>query len=234
MRHRFDAILFDCDGVLVDSEPITNAVLARMLSELGAALSLEETMRLFVGKAVREEIDIIESLTGRSVPPGWYAEFVRRRDAALAREVQAVEGVAALLARLRAWRLPHAVASGADRAKMRVTLGRARLLEALEPHVYGADQVERSKPHPDVYLLAARGLGVDPRRCLVIEDTPTGTQAGVAAGATVFGYCARGAPDALLAAGAAGVFEDMSHLVELLAGDAPREENGTLTHVPSP
>ncbi len=225
MSRRFDAILFDCDGVLVDSEPITNAVLARMLAELGAALSLEETMRLFVGKAVREELDIIERLTGRSVPSGWYAEFVRRRDEALAREVQAVAGVAEVLAQLRAWRLPHAVASGADRAKMRVTLGRSRLLEVLEPHVYGADQVERSKPHPDVYLLAARGLGVDPKRCLVIEDTPTGTQAGVAAGATVLGYCPRGTPGALLDAGAAGVIDHMPQLVEQLAGDAPQTWN---------
>ena len=225
MRQRFDAILFDCDGVLVDSEPITNAVLARMLAELGAALSLEETMRLFVGKAVRDEMEIIEGLTGRSVPPGWYAEFVRRRDEALAREVQAVAGVAEVLERLRAWRLPHAVASGADRAKMRVTLGRSRLLELLEPHVYGADQVARSKPHPDVYLLAARGLGVDPGRCLVIEDTATGTRAGVAAGATVFGYCARGAPQALLDAGAADVFDDMLQLAERLAGDPPQAGN---------
>ena len=218
MRTRFAAVLFDCDGVLVDSEPVTNAVLAQMLAELGARLSLEETMRRFVGKAVREELETIERLTGRPVPEGWYAQFVQRRDAALALEAPEVPGVAGVLAHLREARVPHAVASGADRGKMRITLGRNRLLEHLEPHVYGADQVERSKPHPDVYLLAASGLGVDPRRCLVVEDTPTGTRAGVAAGATVFGYCARSDPRALLDAGAAMVFDDMQRLLRLFDG----------------
>ena len=218
MRTRFAAVLFDCDGVLVDSEPVTNAVLAQMLAELGARLSLEETMRRFVGKAVREELETIERLTGRPVPEGWYAQFVQRRDAALALEAPEVPGVAGVLAHLREARVPHAVASGADRGKMRITLGRNRLLEHLEPHVYGADQVERSKPHPDVDLLAASGLGVDPRRCLVVEDTPTGTRAGVAAGATVFGYCARSDPRALLDAGAAMVFDDMQRLLRLFDG----------------
>ena len=116
----------------------------------------------------------------------------------------------------RAHGFSHAVASGADRGKMRITLGRTGLLERLQPHVYGADQVERSKPHPDVYLLAARGLGIDPARCLVIEDTPTGTRAGQAAGATVLGYCGRTDPRLLLAAGATMVFDDMRRLAELL------------------
>jgi HAD superfamily hydrolase (TIGR01509 family) len=218
VRTRFAAVLFDCDGVLVDSEPVTNAVLARMLGELGARLSLEETMHRFVGKAVREELETIERLTGRPVPEGWYAQFLQRRDAALALEAPEVPGVAGVLAHLREAGVPHAVASGADRGKMRITLGRNRLLEHFEPHVYGADQVERSKPHPDVYLLAARGLGVDPRHCLVVEDTPTGTRAGVAAGATVFGYCARSDPRALLGAGAAMVFDDMQRLLRLFDG----------------
>jgi beta-phosphoglucomutase-like phosphatase (HAD superfamily) len=108
------------------------------------------------------------------------------------------------------------VASGADRGKMRVTLGRTGLLERLQPHVYGSDQVARSKPHPDVYLLAARSLGVPPARCLVVEDTPTGTRAGVAAGATVVGYCARNEPRSLLGAGATMVFDDMARLASLL------------------
>jgi HAD superfamily hydrolase (TIGR01509 family) len=218
VRARFAAVLFDCDGVLVDSEPVTNAVLAQMLGELGARLTLEETMRLFVGKAVREELETIERLTGAPVPDGWYAQFVQRRDAALALEAPEVPGVAGVLEHLRASGVPHAVASGADRGKMRITLGRNRLLGHLEPHVYGADQVERSKPHPDVYLLAARGLGVDPSHCLVVEDTPTGTRAGVAAGATVFGYCARSDPRALLQAGAAMVFDDMQRLLRLFGG----------------
>ncbi|HOA94977.1 MAG TPA: HAD family phosphatase [Quisquiliibacterium sp.] len=213
---RFDAVLFDCDGVLVDSEPITNRVLADMLGELGARLSLEETIRTFVGKAVWQEFALIGELTGRPVPEGFYDEYKRRRDDALRDTIEAVPGIEAVFDACASAGLPVAVASGAERAKMHITLGRTGLLPRLDPHVYGADQVARSKPHPDVYLLAAGGLRVDPARCLVIEDTPTGTQAGVAAGATVFGYCAANDPRALLGAGATMVFDDMRRLADLL------------------
>lgn len=216
MRHRFDAILFDCDGVLVDSEPTTNAVFGAMLRELGADITDEETLHRFVGKSVREELDAIAALTGRPIPAGWYERFQARRDEALALDVQAIPGVEAVLDAAVSRGFVQAVASGADRGKMRVTLGRTGLLARLQPHIYGADQVERSKPHPDVYLLAARGLGIDPSRCLVIEDTPTGTCAGIAAGATVFGFCARAEPRALLGAGAAMVFDDMTQLAQIL------------------
>ena len=234
---RFDAVVFDCDGVLVDSEPITNRVLADMLGELGLRFSVEQTMRTFMGKALRDELAIIEGLSGRPLPPDWYAGFVVRRDAALAREVRAVPGVEDLLDALREQRVPVAVASGADRAKMRLTLGTTGLLGRFETPaaraiahapgraaaplpgsvLFGADLVERAKPAPDVYLLAARTLGVAPARCAVVEDTPTGTAAGVAAGMTVLGYCAHTDPRALLAAGACAVFDDMRRAAALLA-----------------
>jgi beta-phosphoglucomutase-like phosphatase (HAD superfamily) len=237
---RVEAVIFDCDGVLVDSEPITNRVLTDMLVELGLNFSVEQTMRTFMGRALREELSIIEALAGRRLPPGWYAGFAARRDAALAREVLAVPGIAEVLDALARRGVPYAVASGADRSKMRVTLGATGLLSRFESgaaaliaaaspgapghgvspvpgsRLYGADMVERAKPAPDVYLLAARALGVDPARCLVVEDTPTGTTAGVAAGATVFGYCAHTEPRSLLAAGAVAVFDDMHRLPSLL------------------
>jgi len=238
---RIDAVLFDCDGVLVDSEPITNGVLTAMLNELGLGFTLEQTMRTFMGKALREELSIIESLAGRPLPPDWYGGFARRRDEALAREVKAVPHVADALDALVATGLPHAVASGADRSKMRVTLGATGLLDRFETagarivaaappgtvghtvgivpgsRIFGADMVERAKPAPDVYLLAARALGVDAARCAVVEDTPTGTAAGVAAGSLVLGYCAHTDARALLAAGAHAVFDDMRRLPALLA-----------------
>jgi HAD superfamily hydrolase (TIGR01509 family) len=218
MRARFDAVIFDCDGVLVDSEPVTCGVLAQMLRELGADISDAQTIERFVGKTVREETATIEAMIGGPIPDHWYPQFLQRRDAALAESVTAVPGIAELIAAVQAAGFAHAVASGADRGKMRVTLGRTGLLDRLMPHVYGSDQVQRSKPHPDVYLLAARSLGVAPERCLVVEDTPTGTRAGVAAGATVVGYCARNDPRGLLAAGAAMVFDDMTRLAALLRG----------------
>jgi beta-phosphoglucomutase-like phosphatase (HAD superfamily) len=238
---RVDAVIFDCDGVLVDSEPITNRVLADMLGELGLKFTVEQTMRTFMGKALRDELSIIEALAGRRLPPDWYDGFALRRDAALAREVAAIDGIADALDALERQRVPYAVASGADRSKMRVTLGATGLLARFESpaaaliaaappgatghgvapvagsRLFGADMVERAKPAPDVYLLAAHALGVDPARCLVVEDTPTGTASGVAAGATVFGYCAHTDPRALLAAGAGAVFHDMRRLPAFLS-----------------
>lgn len=232
---RVEGVLFDCDGVLVDSEPITNGVLTAMLGELGLGFTLEQTMRTFMGKALRDELAIIEALLGRPLPPDWYAGFARRRDAALAREVRAVPAIDDVLERLVRAGRPFAVASGADRAKMRLTLGTSGLLAHFESptgaalaasgggiapvpgsRLFGADMVERAKPAPDVYLLAARALGLPPARCVVIEDTPTGTAAGIAAGATVLGFCAHTDPRGLLAAGACAVFDDMRRLPALL------------------
>jgi HAD superfamily hydrolase (TIGR01509 family) len=214
-----DAVIFDCDGVLVDSEPITNRVLTTMLNELGLGFDLAQTMRTFMGRALRDELAIIEALTGRPLPPDWYAGFARRRDEALAHEVKAVAGIETVLDALDRAARPYAVASGADRAKMRLTLGTTGLLrrfETIGSRLFGADMVERAKPAPDVYRLAARSLGVDPTRCAVVEDTPTGTTAGVAAGSRVLGFCAHTDPRALLAAGAVAVFDDMHHLPALL------------------
>jgi HAD superfamily hydrolase (TIGR01509 family) len=113
---------------------------------------------------------------------------------------------------------PFAVASGADVHKMGITLGRSQLLSAFQGRMFGSDHVAHSKPAPDVYLFAAKALGVDPRRCAVVEDTPTGTRAGVAAGATVFAYAGAAHSDAnaLLAAGATAVFSEMAALPHLL------------------
>lgn len=226
---RIEAVLFDCDGVLVDSEPVTHRVLTAMLAELGLVYSVEQTMRTFIGKALREELATIEALTGRSLPADWHAGFVRRRDDALLREVRAVPSIEVVLDALALRGLPFAVASGGDRAKMRVTLGATRLLERFEPtagaaggdppasRLFGADMVARAKPAPDIYLLAARTLGVAPAHCAVIEDTPIGITAAVAAGAAVLGYCAHSDPRELLAAGACAVFDDMRRLPALLA-----------------
>ena len=215
-RATLAGVVFDCDGVLVDSEPITNAVLCAMLVELGLDFDLERTMATFVGKPVVAEIATIEALTGRALAPGWYEAFVARRDDALAREVEPIAGVAQAIGRLRAAGVPIAVASGANRAKMRVTLGRTGLDAHFAGRVFGADQVERPKPAPDVYLLAMRSIGADPARTVVIEDSPTGVAAGVAAGATVLGYCERADPHRLLDAGARAVFRDMAALAPLL------------------
>ncbi len=212
MRH-FDLIIFDCDGVLVDSEVSTNTVLRDMLNERGGKVTLAETMALFMGHSVSDSVARIESVIGRMPEATFYDEFLVRRDDALRNSVLPIPYIIETLPMLP---LPFAVASGAERAKMHLTLGRTGMLKQFEGRMFGKDMVAKSKPAPDVYLLAAKTLGVAPERCVVVEDTPSGTTAGVAAGMTVLGYCAQNAPETLFAAGASAVFNDMRQLPMLL------------------
>lgn len=220
---KFDAVLFDCDGVLVDSEPITNGVLREMLGELGWQLTPAECMRLFVGKAVKDERGLIEARTGRPLTEEWLAHFRERRNVRLMDQVQAIEGALHAVKELHGHLDGRiACASGADLPKVEMQLKKCGLLTYFEGRVFSGHDLPRSKPAPDVYLVAAKSVGIAPARCLVIEDTVTGVTAGVAAGATVFGYsppeAGHDAPAALLAAGAARIFTKMDDL-PALAGD---------------
>ncbi|GIE86859.1 HAD family hydrolase [Actinoplanes regularis] len=220
----FDAVLFDCDGVLVDSERITNAVLRAMLHELGWALSEADCFRLFVGKALWDEVGVITANTGFVVTDEWIAEFRRRRNEALLVDLQEIPGAVAAaheVDRLLGGRL--ACASGADRPKIELQLKKVGLDRVFEGKIFSGMEMPRSKPAPDVYLAAAAALGADPARCAVVEDTATGVRAGVAAGAVVFGYCPPGSPAhheprTLLDAGATHVFTSMADLPALLTG----------------
>lgn len=223
---RFDCVIFDCDGVLVDSEPIVNRVLNRMLNELGIDISLEDSTALFLGRAVREELETIERMRGAPLPENWLSQWLVQRNAALEAEVEAVPHVRDAIGAIAATGMPLCVASGADRIKVKLQLTRTGLVELFQhqdddgrarEHIFSATEVERSKPAPDVYLLAARTMGVEPSRCAVIEDSPAGITAGVAAGMTVFGYAARNDAATLREAGATTIFTDMRELPGLLA-----------------
>jgi beta-phosphoglucomutase-like phosphatase (HAD superfamily) len=220
---QFEAVLFDCDGVLVDSEPITNGVLRDMLEELGWVLTKEDCMRLFVGKAVKDEVEIIEAKTGKRLTDDWLAEFRARRNAALERDLVAVRNIHDAVAAIHGGHGGRiACASGADRFKVELQLRKVGLMPYFEGYVFSGHELPRSKPFPDVYLAAAAALKADPRRCAVVEDTVTGVTAGVAAGATVFGYSppelGHDLPGALRGAGAATIFTDMADLSRLLLG----------------
>ncbi|MGO4331861.1 HAD family hydrolase [Cupriavidus sp. M-11] len=221
IRHpRFDCVIFDCDGVLVDSEPIVNRVLNQMLNELGIEISLEDSTRWFLGRAVREELDNIALRRGAPLPKNWLSQWLARRNAVLEAEVQAVPHVREAVTAIAAAGLPICVASGADRVKVKLQLSRTGLVALFQQdereHIFSSTEVERSKPAPDVYLLAARTMNVEPSRCAVIEDSPAGITAGVAAGMTVFGYAARNDAASLLAAGARSTFTDMRELPGLI------------------
>ncbi len=217
---KFDAVLFDCDGVLVDSEPITQGVLRDMLEEAGWAMTHEDCMRTFVGKMVRQERALIESRTGKPLTDDWMAAFYERRNQRLRAELQAIDGA---LAAVRAAHVHAggriACASGADRLKVEFQIDMAGMRPYFGDRVFSGHEMPRSKPAPDVYLAAAAHLGADPARCLVIEDTPTGVTAGVAAGAEVWAYCPLpAAAERLRAAGASRLFGHMTELSTLLAG----------------
>ena len=215
MTH-FEAVLFDCDGVLVDSEPITNGVLHTMLVERGWNLTAQACWDLFVGHTVRSRRDLIEQHTGQPWSEEWLTEFMRRRNLALQTELKVIDGVHDAVAHVHRHSQGRlAVASGADRHKVEMMLAQVGLLPYFEGRVFSGHEMPRSKPHPDVYLAAAQHLAVNPARCLVVEDTVTGVQAGVAAGATVWGYAVLGQGEDLMAAGAKRVFTDMIELHQL-------------------
>jgi HAD superfamily hydrolase (TIGR01509 family) len=223
MVPRFDAVLFDCDGVLVDSEGITNGVLRDMLQELGWTLTPAECMRLFVGKAVKDERALIEARTGQPLTEDWFVRFRERRNAGLVARVQPIRHAVDAVARIAA-SYPGRIAccSGADRHKVELQLRKCGLLSYFEGRVFSGHETPRSKPFPDVYLAATQALGVQPARCAVVEDTVTGVRAGVAAGAAVFGYsppqAGHDAPAALREAGAGVIFADLARLPALLHG----------------
>lgn len=213
MNRKFDLVIFDCDGVLVDSEPVVLGVLTDYLNELGAELSVEDTTRIYLGKSVRDDLALSARVLGRQPPEGFFEEFRKRRDVALESRVEAIPHVREAILALP---VPYCTASGADLGKMQITLGRTGLLPLFEGRMFSLTHVKRSKPAPDVYLLAAQTMGVPPERCAVVEDSPTGITAGLAAGMTVFGYCALQPAQMLLDAGAVAVFADMRNLRHLV------------------
>lgn len=214
---KFEAILFDCDGVLVDSEPITNGVLCAMLNEAGWALSPQECMHRFIGRTVRSEAALIESHTGRPLTDEWMAAFYARRNAELDLRLTPIEHIHATIERVHAHHDGRiACASGADRHKVEMQLAKVGLTPYFAGRVFSGHEMPATKPAPDVYLAAAAALQAAPTRCAVVEDTVTGVTAGVAAGATVFAYAPLDDGAALRAAGAAHVFRSMADLPELL------------------
>jgi len=219
----FQAILFDCDGVLVDSEPITNGVLRDMLEESGWAMSAQECFQFFVGKAVRDERVTIEARTGQPLTDVWMREFYDRRNRELDARLVAIAGAHAAVAAAHAHVQQRiACASGADRFKVEMQLNKVGLMDFFAGRVFSGHEMPRSKPAPDVYLAAAAHLNAPATQCLVIEDTPTGVTAGVAAGATVWAYCPL--PEhgpALHQAGASHLFAHMSELPGLLENHMP-------------
>jgi len=210
---RIELAIFDCDGVLVDSELITSRVFAAMLNEIGIAVTLDDMFAKFVGRSMGQCLEVIESLLDRAVPEDFVRHYYARTAAALKLDLTAVPGVAAALDGIG---MPYCVASSGTHAKMQMTLGITGLISRFQGRLFSVEDVARPKPFPDVYLYAAQSMGVVPRACAVIEDSPTGVAAAVAAGMQVFGFCAHTPQRQLLDAGAQVTFDHMSELPALL------------------
>jgi len=211
---RFDLVIFDCDGVLVDSEVIANRVFQELLRELGVEVSLEHMFEHFVGHSMTHCLELVRDLLGRDPPPDFEPRLRERTHQAFEAELLPTEGIVATLNQLA---LPYCVASSGPHAKMRVSLGVTGLFERFEGRIFSAADVARGKPAPDVFLFAAERMGVRPERALVIEDSPAGVTAAIAAGMTVFGYTARTPEARLRAAGAHRLFDDMQKLGAMIA-----------------
>ncbi|MGW6912161.1 HAD family hydrolase [Streptomyces sp. NPDC054940] len=212
---RYDLVIFDNDGVLVDSEPISNRLLAEYLTELGHPTSYEDSIRDYMGSAMHRIHDLIEERTGQRLPADFDDVFHARVFAAFERELKAVDGAADVLERLAGDGVPYCVASSGSHERIRVghrTTGLDRWFE--DGRIFSSQDVGRGKPAPDLFLYAAERMGVAPERCVVVEDSPLGVQAAVAAGMDVYGFTAM-TPAARLA-GATHLFSGMGELVGLL------------------
>lgn len=212
---RYDLVIFDNDGVLVDSEPISNTLLAGYLTELGHPTSYEESVRDYMGSAMHRIHELVEERSGRRLPVEFDDVFHSRVFAAFQAELQAVVGAAEVLKQLAAAGVPYCVASSGSHERIRVGHRRTGLDACFRDEiVFSAEDVGRGKPSPDLFLHAASRMGVAPERCVVVEDSRLGVQAALAAGMDVYGFTAMTPEEKL--AGAVGFFRRMDELPTIL------------------
>ena len=210
-----ELIIFDCDGVLVDSEPLSNRVLTDCLNEAGFALSFEEVTRTFIGLTLSRCFAMLEERFGRPVPSDFETVLQERTYARFRAELEAVPGVIDVLDSLDEDGHATCVASSGTMEKMQVSLGVTGLWDRFDGRIFNSAMVPRGKPWPDLFLHAAERMAADPASCIVIEDSLPGVQAARAAGMTVFGYVG-GVLARPLAVEGAIEFDDMTQLPALI------------------
>ncbi len=213
-----ELVIFDCDGVLVDSERLTVAVEARMLTEMGWPITVDEVVRKFVGGSSDAMLAEIEEHLGAEAT----AEFDRRSTdeivAAFHAELRPIAGVRELVEALDDRHVATCIASSGSHRKMDLTLGLTGLRPLFEGRIYSGSEVERGKPWPDLFLHAAQSMGVDPDRCAVIEDSINGCRAALAAGMTCYGFAGGLSQRDDLEATGATLFDTMADLQRHLLG----------------
>jgi HAD superfamily hydrolase (TIGR01509 family) len=208
-----ELVIFDCDGVLIDSERLAIKVDVLALRELGWPLSETDVIARFMGRSDREGRAIIEAHLGRRLPDGWTDRIERQYREAFDAELTAVDGVLEALGRIT---LPTCVASSGTHEHLRYTLSLTGLYERFAGRIFSADDVPAGKPAPDLFLHAAFEMAADPARCVVVEDSRPGVEAARAAGMRVLAFAGGLTPAELLQGPNTVVFEDMRELPALL------------------
>jgi HAD superfamily hydrolase (TIGR01509 family) len=207
-------IIFDCDGVLVDSEIIAHALVAQMMTDLGHPMTTAEAVQKFAGRSLVDTLSLIEAKLGRSIPDDLGQRYGRLLLERLRRDLKPIAGVETAIAALPCTRC---VASSSSLERIRASLQATGLAWLFGANIFSATQVAHGKPAPDLYLFAATRMGVAPEHCVVIEDSALGVAAGRAAGMKVIGFtgaahAADGAAQGLAAAGASSVIAAMVDL----------------------
>ncbi|MET7277555.1 HAD family phosphatase [Kribbella sp. NPDC005582] len=207
-------VIFDNDGVLVDSERLANTILAELLTEAGLPYTFDEAVRDFMGGSMKSMREKTEAQLGRPLPADLEDRYHQRLFDGFA-DLQAIEGVEDVLDWLDAAGTPYCLASSGTHRRIRTALTAVGFWDRFEGRIFSAEDVAHGKPAPDLFLHAAATMGVVPGNCVVVEDSPLGVAAANAAGMTVFGYAAMTDPAKL--AGADQVFSKMATLTELIA-----------------
>jgi HAD superfamily hydrolase (TIGR01509 family) len=215
---RFELVIFDCDGVLVDSERLIVKVEAQICQERGWGLTEEDVIREFVGLSDDAMRARLSELVGEVLPDDWDAEYTDRYREALAREIRAVPGVAGAIDAIEQAGIATCVASSGSHEKMALTLGKTGLLDRFAGRIFSATDpaVAAGKPAPDLFLHAAASTGVAPERCAVVEDSPYGLAAALAAGMVPFGFSGSVIPADRLVGEGVTVFDSMPELPRLV------------------
>jgi HAD superfamily hydrolase (TIGR01509 family) len=208
-----ELVIFDCDGVLIDSERLAVKVDVRVFRDLGWSLTEEEVIERFVGRSDRDTQAAIEAHLGRKLPAGWSERYKPLYEQAFAAELAPVAGVLEALERIE---LPTCIASSGTHEYLRYMLGLTGLYRRFEGRIFSADDVARGKPAPDLFLHAANRMGASPARCVVIEDSRPGVDAARAAGMRVLAFAGGLTSAELLAGPNTVVFEDMRDVPALL------------------
>ncbi|MEU3743344.1 HAD family hydrolase [Streptomyces sp. NPDC032198] len=212
---RYDLVIFDNDGVLVDSEPLSNTILAAYLTELGHPTTYEDSLRDYMGAAVHRVHDLVLERSGQRLPEDFDVTFHGRVFAAFERELEPVAGAVDVLEKLAAGGVPYCLASSGSHERIRVGHRRTGLDRWFDDErIFSSEDVGRGKPAPDLFLYAAERRGVAPEKCVVVEDSPLGVKAAVAAGMDVYGFTAMTPAERL--SGATELFGDMGELADLL------------------